>query len=53
MDTMYVVTYRFYNTIEVVHFYTFSQYVNWEFALMELNTKEYTAFEVMSIREVR
>jgi hypothetical protein len=55
-ETTYTVVYRIYNSIEVVHFETFSQYVNWQSFLLELNEwhkqfSDYIAFEVMSIRE--
>ena len=55
-ETTYTVVYRIYGSIEVAHFKTFSQYVNWQFALLEINEwhkqfSDYIAFEVMSIRE--
>lgn len=57
-ETIYVVTYRIYGSIEIVRFKTFSQYINWQFALSEINkwhrefSNGYVAFEILSIKEI-
>ena len=56
-ETLYIVTYRIYGSIEIVRFKTFSQYINWQFALLEINKwhkkfSDYVAFEILSIKEI-
>jgi hypothetical protein len=51
----YIAVYRLYNNIDIAHFHTFSQYINWQFALLELNKRDddYIPFEIMQIKEVK
>lgn len=43
---VYVVSFRYYNTYNTMHFRTFSQYVNWN-EVMKKNFKEF--FEIVTI----